>query len=461
MIQSFFKRSIPILIFFMLGSLLAAFLVPYELDQMSWEVAGMPNSYPIEQKMRPILLLLLCYLPCIGAIFYAFMGTMSRYIARNFISYFMLCTSILMMIYILADFTDNMERFNTRFEEPVKQCLIFYCTQLPMFLYQILPYTLMMGTLWSLSKLCGSSELTGMLQSGRSLMRLCRPIFLFSSLIALAYGIFGFHWAPNGALYREIHLKQYQTANGGHPIIYRNESGSRIWRIENPSTLADPGQAMRQVVIEQFDEENAGRLLYQIRAEEATWNKKEASWTFTNAHRRKVLCFEDEVDFEDLTSTTDEFQESLTLPFTEKPYQIICPATRGGNDTIGTSTLYEFIASGAGAKLDRAQKRTEWHLRIARVFTCLVLVLLAIPNAITFQRRTAMKGIGLALLMAALLLFFYRVFPTLGESGLLPAWLSAWITNILYLLVTIWLFNRNLAHRSLKECIIARFRKKA
>ncbi len=461
MLKEFFKNSLPILIFFILGSALAALLVPNELEQMQWEVAGMPASYPMEQKMRPILLLLLCYIPLIAAIFYAFMGTMSRYVARNFISYFLLCTSILMMIYILADFTDNMERFNTRFEEPVKQCLIFYATQLPMFLYQILPYTLLMGTLWSLSKLCGSSELTGMLQSGRSLLRICTPIFIFGALVSLAYGIFGFHWAPNGALYREIHLKQYKTAKGGKPIIYRNEASSRIWRVEMPPTIANPGDPMHQVVIEQFDEEKPGRLIYQIRAQQAEWNKEAATWTFSKAHTRKVISFDDDIDIEDMNSTADAYQESLTMHFDEKPYQIICPATRGGNDTIGTSTLYEYIASGAGSKLDRAQKRTEWHLRIARIFTCLILILLAIPNAVTFQRRTAMKGIGLALLMAALLLFFYRVFPTLGESGILPAWLSAWITNILYLLVTLWLINHKLAHRSLKEYIIALFTKKA
>ncbi len=460
MISEFFKRLLPVLIFFILGSALAALLVPNELEQMQWEVAGMPSSYPLEQKMRPILLILLCYIPFIGAIIYSFMGTMSRYIARNFISYFLLCTSILMLIYILADFTDNMERFNTRFEEPVTQCLIFYATQLPMFLYQILPYTLLMGTLWSLSKHSGTSELTGMLQSGRSLLRLCTPIFIFGSLVAIVYGIFGFHWAPNGALYREIHLKQHQSANGGNPIIYINEADYRIWRIEKPAPLTNPGEPMHELVIEQFDENNPGRLLYQLRAEEAQWNKKSASWTFHKVYTRKVISFDDDITFEDMNSTADAYHESLTMDFDEKPYQIICPATRGGNDTIGTSTLYEYIASGAGSKLDRAQKRTEWHLRIARVFTCLVLILLAIPNAITFQRRTAMKGIGLALLMAALLLFFYRVFPTLGESGLLPAWISAWITNILYLLVTIWLINRNLAHRSFKECVIALFKKK-
>ena len=205
--MSLIQRFLPAIILALLGTLLAFYLVPGELEQMKWEVPGMPETYPIEQKCRPIFLLLLCYIPALGAVMYAFMGTIDRYMTRNFITYFLMCTLILLLIYILADFTDNMERFRTRFDDPLLQSLKFYGTQLPMFLYQILPYTLLMGTLWCLSKLSGTCEITGMMQSGRSLLRLCLPIFLMSGLVALSYGIFGFHWAPSGSLYRQIMLK--------------------------------------------------------------------------------------------------------------------------------------------------------------------------------------------------------------------------------------------------------------
>ena len=146
----------------------------------------------------------------------------------------------------------------------------------------------------------------------------------------------------------------------------------------------------------------------------------------------------------------------MTLDFEEKPYQIISPSQSGRIDAMGTSALYEFISSGAGSREDRRKKRTEWHVRIARVASCMVLVLLAIPSAVTFQRRGTMKGIGIAVLLAALMLFFYRVFPALGEAGLMQAWLSAWIPNFLYIGIAIYLFRVNLAHRSFKEWLRAR-----
>ncbi|MBR5878725.1 MAG: LptF/LptG family permease, partial [Akkermansia sp.] len=287
--MSILRNSLPAVILFLLGSLLAWYLVPIELEQMRWEVPGMPETYPIEQLCRPIFLGLLCYLPFIGAVFYAFMGTMDRYMSRNFITYFLMCTLILLLIYILADFTDNMERFRTRFEDPLIQALGFYGTQLPMFLYQILPYTLLMGTLWCLSKLCGGSEITGMLQSGRSLLRVCMPIFLLGSLVALGYGICGFHWAPNGSMYREMVLKRNKNADGSaKPIVYRSDATSRIWRIEKPPFITDLSQPMRIVNIDQFDSEVRGKLLKQYRAESAVWNKEESTWTFTNVYVREM-----------------------------------------------------------------------------------------------------------------------------------------------------------------------------
>lgn len=443
--MSFIRNSVPAVILLILGTLLAYYLVPVELEQMKWEVPGMPESYPVEQLFRPILLGLLCYLPFIGALLYMFMGTMDRYMCRNFVSYFLMCTMIMLLIYILADFTDNMERFRSRFDDPVTQALHFYGTQLPMFLYQILPYTLLMGTLWCLSKLCGGSEITGMLQSGRSLLRLCLPVFLMGTLISMAYGICGFHWAPSGSLYREIVMKKNKNPDGTpKSIVYRSDATSRIWRIHHPALITSPGDPMIGVSIDQFDPQRRGRLIKQYRADKAVWNKENATWTFSNVYIREMAAPTER-------PKDDDFLESVTLEFEEKPYQIISPSQSGRIDSMGTSALYEYISSGAGSREDRRKKRTEWHVRIARVFSCMVLVLLAVPSAVTFQRRGTMKGIGIAVLLAALMLFFYRVFPALGEAGLVQAWISAWIPNFLYIGIAVYLFRKNLAHRSFKE----------
>lgn len=449
MISILSKIKFPLL-FLCLGILCAFMLIPYELEQMHWEVPGMPESYPIEQKMRPALLLLLCFIPFISSLVYESMGTMSRYIAKSFIHYFLLCTMIMLMIYIMADFTENLDRFRSRFDNPMPKILAFYAMQLPMFLYQILPYTMLMGTLWCLSKFSGSSELTGMLQSGRSILRLCLPIFIFASIFSVVYGICGFHWAPNGSQYRQITFQKTKTSDGNViPIIYRSDANARIWHIKKPATMDAPGEPLGEVSITQFSPEKRGKLLHQWRAEQAVWDKTKSTWTLKNCYKRLATSNK-------TAPKNDTFYKSITLDFSEKPYQIISPMQAYRNDTMGSSELYEYIKNKAGSREDRNRKRTEWHVRIARIFTCIILVALAIPSAITFQRRGSMKSIGFAILLAALMLFFYRVFPTLGESGIVPAWISAWIPNFCYILITLWLFKKRLAHRSIKEWLQAK-----
>ncbi len=450
--STWLSRSIPAIVLLLLGTVVASFTVPYELEQMRWEIPGMPESYPIEQLMRPILLTLLCYIPFLGAVLYAFLGTMDRYMTRHFVMHFLLCTGILLSIYLLADFTDNMERFRERFDNPLLQCVIFYSTQLPMFLYQILPYTLLMGALWSLSRWSSTCEITGMLQSGRSLMRVCAPIFIYGSLVALVYGICGFHWAPNGALYRELILKQ-DRGSAAQPVVYRHERSARIWYIKQAATMQNPGEAMKQVEIKQFSPTQAGKLLYQLRADSAEWDKASAQWTFTNAYVRNH-------DIGDARPQDDTYHASYTQPFEEKPYQIISPSQRRGNESMSTSALYDIINSGAGSREERAKKRTEWHVRIARVFTCIILLFLAVPSAVTFQRRGTMTGIALAIGLAALMLFLYRVFPSLGEASIIQAWISAWIPNVFYIGICIWLYQKNLSHGSFREKLRKIFRLK-
>ena len=450
--MSFISRTFPALILLALGVLLTMYLVPIELEQMKWEIPGRLETYPVAELCRPGFLAALCFLPFAGAVLYGFMGTMDRYMTRNFVSYFLMCTMIMLLIYILADFTDNMERFRSRFDDPVVQALHFYGTQLPMFLYQILPYTLLMGTLWCLSKLCGGSEITGMLQSGRSLLRLCLPIFLMASLVSLAYGICGFHWAPSGSMYREIVMKKNKNPDGTpKPIVYRSDATARIWRIKHPALITSPGDPMIGVSIDQFDPQKRGKLLKQYRAAKATWNKEDSTWTLEDVYMRELSA-------PGVRPKDDAYAETVTMDFAEKPYQIISPSQSGRIDSMGTSALYEYISSGAGSREDRSKKRTEWHVRIARIFSCMVLVLLAIPSSVTFQRRGTMKGIGIAVLLAALMLFFYRVFPSLGEVRIIQAWLSAWITNFIYIAIAIYLFRVNLAHRSFKEWLKAKLK---
>ena len=247
------RQWFTFLVLLVLGGVAAWFLMPREWSQMQWEIPGTPSEYPLAQLLRPWLILLGCFLPAAGMFLYNCSDIMDRYVARTWFTAFMMCTAILTLIYIIGDFADNVGDL-MNLESPLEGTFRFYLSQLPMILNLILPYTLLLGTLWALTKLSSSSEITGMLQSGRSLLRINSPVIIGAVFAAVYFGIFGFHWAPNSTLYRKLMFSSLsQNKNdSSRSIIYKNDDESRIWYIGDPPGIDSPGEPFRQVRVEQF-----------------------------------------------------------------------------------------------------------------------------------------------------------------------------------------------------------------
>lgn len=441
-----FRQWFAFILLLALGGIAAWVLMPREWSQMQWEIPGTPSEYPLAQLLRPWLILLGCFLPALAMLLYNRSDIMDRYVARIWCSAFIMCTAILTLIYIIGDFADNVGDL-MNLESPITGTFRFYVSQMPMILNLILPYTLLLGTLWALTKLSASSEITGMLQSGRSLLRINAPVIIGAIFTAFYFGIFGFHWAPNSTLYRKLlftSLSQNKKEENSRSSLYKNDADGRIWYLGNPPGIDSPGEPFRQVRVEQFSA--PGKLEYELFADEATWDRNSRTWTFRNAIKRTTPQ-EKPRQLNDVPLFSGNTFQTLTESYPETPWQLISPNVRA--DTQGTPALQELINTGT----TNAKYLTEWHVRIARIFSCIILTFIAIPSAITFQRRSTMSGIGIALFLAAAMLFLYEVFPSLASAGYMPSWLGAWMPNIIYTIIAIRLFQTKLAHRNFMEML--------
>lgn len=444
------------LILLLLGGVAAWFLLPREWSQMQWEIPGTPSEYPLAQLLRPWLILIGCFLPALAMLLYNRADIMDKYVARTWFTTFMMCTAILTLIYIVGDFSDNVGDL-MNLEKPLTGTFRFYMVQLPMTLNLILPYTLLLGTLWALTKLSSASEITGMLQSGRSLLRINAPVITGSIFVAVYFGIFGFHWAPNATLYRKLvfsALSEHSKKNKdqeSRSMIYKNDVESRIWYLGNPPNIDSPGEPFKRVRVEQFYA--PGKMDYELFGDEAVWDPATRMWTFQNAIKR-VYSRNEPRPLGEVPTFSGEDYQTLQEPYKETPWQLISPNVRA--DTQGTPALQEIMQAGSTNAKHLRSLTTEWHVRIARMFSCIILTFIAIPSAITFQRRSTMSGIGIALFLAAAMLFLYEFFPTLASAGYMPTWLGAWMPNIIYTIIAIRLFQTKLAHRSFMELLKSR-----
>lgn len=85
---------------------------------------------------------------------------------------------------------------------------------------------------------------------------------------------------------------------------------------------------------------------------------------------------------------------------------------------------------------------TQLHARLAAPWTCLVVVVIAIPFAAPSGRRNLFFGVAGSIGLAFVFFVVQRVGFALGQNGIVPAWLGAWLPNLAFALTGLVLTAR-------------------
>src|SRR5262249_22649432 len=87
----------------------------------------------------------------------------------------------------------------------------------------------------------------------------------------------------------------------------------------------------------------------------------------------------------------------------------------------------------------RAQMDTILHGRLAAPWTCVVVVMIALPFGAGSGRRSAFVGVASSILICFVFLMLQQLALATGIGGFLPPWLAAWTPNLLFAAGGIWL----------------------
>ena len=98
--------------------------------------------------------------------------------------------------------------------------------------------------------------------------------------------------------------------------------------------------------------------------------------------------------------------------------------------------------------LDRRMSLISWATALSvtsAILTCLVVVLVALPfGARANSRRNVMVGVASSIFIVFFYFILLRTGLALGTGGYLPAWLAAWLPNVIFAtlgLVLTWILK--------------------
>ena len=85
---------------------------------------------------------------------------------------------------------------------------------------------------------------------------------------------------------------------------------------------------------------------------------------------------------------------------------------------------------------------TRLQERLAAPWTCVVVVLIALPFGALSARRNTFAGVASSVFICFAFFILLRLALALGSGGYMPPWLAAWLPNFAFAAAGIWLTRR-------------------
>jgi lipopolysaccharide export system permease protein len=354
------------------------------------------------------------------------MTILDRYMLRKVALPLALVFVAFVGIFILVDLFDHANRFIDN-EVPVRIVGLYYLYYAPMIVVLTAPVAMLLATLLSLGRLSRRNEIMAMKGSGLSLYRILAPVLLLAFCLSLVSLVVGEELLPP-ATKRRLEIEE-RTIDKTPERIVRTDV---IYMFPDGDVLLARRFNRRSRTLEDVTYEEFGpgqRPERRIDAAGARWTG--ARWVLEDGSERH---------FEDGLEVTRSF-ERLELPEGE-PTPAELAARPVEPEEMGYTDLREYIARLRAGGRDPLELDVQLRLKLAFPFVTLIMTLLGAPLAAGTRR----SGFAIAFTSALAISFVYygviQIGQVLGEEALLPPWLAAWIANIIFGALGVYLLVR-------------------
>ena len=365
------------------------------------------------------------------------MTTLDRYVIRNFLQPYLYCIIGFLSIWLIFDISDNS---STLFEGHVSLAEVggFYFSQLPQVLVILLPVALLLALLFCLGKMSRANEIVSMLTAGISVPRVLLPLMVVGLLTTGLVLALNYSLAPHAELSRKVF---FDNINRGGPRqvrisgqIFRNRTNNRTWFIAHFQPNSNKFEGVQ--VIQQDEHDN---IVKNYLANTANYDPAIKVWHF---ELTKIVQYDAAGNI-----IHEEFLPTLAIPgWTETPYRLGSANVRA--EFLGVPELREYLRFNSDfPETLLAPFHTQLQYRLALPWTCLVVVFMAAPLGIGFSRRGILAGVAIAIVLVFSMNFLIHLFLALGEGDRISPLVAAWMPNVLFAAVGLYLLHLRATNR--------------
>ena len=374
------------------------------------------------------------------------MRLLDRYLLRELLVPLFYCIAGFLIFWIAFSLSQELRELQKQ-KLHGSDIALYYLVQAPGYLvFPIIPVSLLLSLLYTLTNHSRHHELTAIRSAGISLWRLSRPYFAVGFIASLISFALNELCVPNTGLLAEQIMnsriaKQPSRENSVFQtnLMFTSETryDHRKWEVGlyNSKTFEMTKPFVDWILVNGTHREFiADRAIY-----------TNGLWTFFNVLRQTYTNSPGAQPFREF------FTNLAVREFSETPEQIkseIKITSRlsrrvGKTPDMPLVEIWNYLQLHSRlTRTDKNRLYTNLHGRLAAPWTCLVVVLIAIPFGAPSARRNVFVGVASSILICFVFYVLQWASLALGSGGLLPAWFAGWFPNLSFGIAGAWLTMR-------------------
>jgi len=341
------------------------------------------------------------------------------YILKKFIGTFFFAVSLLMVIIIVFDLSENIDAF-LKHDAPWQKVVVdYYLTSIPYYVNQFIHLFVFISVIFFTSKMANRTEVVAILSSGISFWRFLVPYVVGATLLALMSLYFGNFMIPSMNVIRREFKDEYieHLAKSSGRNIHLQTDKDEFAYVETYNLKKDLGYKFG------MEKYNGNELVYKLSSDiiyhdtlgENSWRIDNYTMRFIDGDNesiingRRVDTILPKISASDFYNTKEDFEE---MNFFELQHQIEGMKQRGAEGVRN----YEM----------------EMHQRMAQPIALILLTLIGVALSSRKIRGGMGMHLGLGIAIAFSYVLFAKIAMAFGINGGVPPNIAAWIPNLLF-----------------------------
>ena len=323
----------------------------------------------------------------------------------------------------------------------IRHALVYVGLLIPNHLYELLPISVLIGSIFVMARLAQSSEYTILRTSGLDPWRALKMLLSLGSIFVVLSFVIGDYLAPLSERTAQLLKARYQgTITIGQTGAWLKEKQADKSVIANVKTLS-PDNKMLGLQIFEFN--SKGLVVSKMQATSASFGLDD-SWQLNNVTRTEFNVPSDAATASNAGKQSANVVRNSMASFrwaTEITQEMVSVALLKP-ERMGTLDLFNYIRHLDDNGQNAQRYEIEFWKKVFYPLSCLVMVMLALPFAYLHFRSGGIAAyVFLGVMIGISFFLLNNVFGYVGNLQNWEPWLAAAAPGMLYMAISLGAFG--------------------